>query len=63
MAESADTDALKLACAIRAACVDAARQGYADASISGLCAEGAQEAALSAIESLDLAAVLERLQD
>lgn len=38
----------------RQACLDAARLGYQDASLSGLCAEGALEAALSAIEMLDL---------
>ncbi len=63
MAEQSESDQLVLARAVREACVAAARQGYADAAMSGLCAEGAQEAALSAIESLDLAAVLNGLNE
>lgn len=43
---------------IRKACIKAARKGFMDASISGLCAEGAMEAAISAIQSLDLEQVL-----
>ncbi len=39
---------------VRDACIKAARDGYHNAAISGLCGEGAQEAALSAIEMLDL---------
>lgn len=43
---------------VRDACVAAAQSGYEDASIAGLCAEGALEAAISAIENLDMNAVL-----
>ena len=32
------------------ACVKAAREGFMDVSISGLCTEGAMEAAISAIK-------------
>lgn len=39
---------------VRAACLRAARAAYDDALQSGLCAEGALEAALGAIETLDL---------
>ncbi|MEX0609338.1 MAG: acetyltransferase [Balneolaceae bacterium] len=39
---------------IREACIKAAREGFIDASISGLCEEGAMEAAISAIQLLDL---------
>lgn len=39
---------------IRAACIQAAVDGYENASISGLCGEGAFEAAISAIRMLDL---------
>lgn len=46
---------------IRRACLDAARQGYQDASQSGLCSEGALEVALSAIEMLDLKALAANL--
>ena len=45
---------LRLAEAIRTACINAAREGYQAAAISGLCGEGAQEAALSAIQMVDL---------
>lgn len=44
---------------VRAACIQAAVEGYENASISGLCAEGAFEAAISAIRMLDLRALSE----
>lgn len=49
---------LILAEAVRTACLIAARDGYQSAAISGLCAEGAQEAALSAIQMVDLENIL-----
>ncbi len=49
---------LRMAERVRSACVDAARAGYQDAAIAGLCAEGALEAALGAIDRLDLREVL-----
>jgi formiminotetrahydrofolate cyclodeaminase len=45
--------------AVRRACVEAALAGYEDAAISGLCHEGAWEAAVSAIRGLDLDAFAE----
>lgn len=45
--------------AVRLACIKAWREGYESASMSGLCAEGALEAALSAVQSLDLDALAE----
>lgn len=39
---------------VRQACIAAAKAGYEDAAMSGLCAEGALEAAISAMESLAL---------
>lgn len=39
---------------VRSACVKAAKEGFRDASISGLCQDGAMEAAVSAIQTLDL---------
>lgn len=48
------SDERELAREVREACVYAAREGFKDASMSGLCAEGAMEAAISAIEKLDL---------
>lgn len=44
---------------IRKACINAAREGFMDASLSGLCAEGAMEAAVSAMQSLQLEKVIE----
>ncbi len=43
---------------IRNACINAAKEGFIDASISGLCTEGAMEAAISSIEMLDLEKIL-----
>ena len=40
--------------AVRAACLKAARDAFEDAEVRGLCGEGALEAALGAIEMLDL---------
>ncbi len=45
----------KLAEIAKEACIQAALRGYENASISGLCREGAWEAAISAIRMLDLA--------
>lgn len=48
----------KLAERVRKACVEAAREGFMDASMSGLCAEGALEAATSAIQKLDIEKII-----
>lgn len=40
--------------AVRHACIEAALAAYEDAGIAGLCAEGRWEAAISALQSLDL---------
>lgn len=53
-----DGDARVLAEAVRQACLDAAREALETASLSGLCREGAEEAALDAIRALDLAKIL-----
>lgn len=45
---------------VREACLKAAREGFLDASISGLCSEGAMEAAVGAIQSLDLNSIIEK---
>ena len=47
-----------LAEAVRAACLKAAQEGYQQAAASGLCHEGAVEAALGAVSMLDLEALL-----
>ena len=49
----------KLAENVRDACLKAARAGYEDAALRGLCREGAWEAAMSAVEKVDLATVVE----
>ncbi len=53
----------RLAEAIRAACLDAARQAYENAGISGLCEEGRWECAVDAIRSLDIEAVIASCAD
>ncbi|MDD3448303.1 MAG: acetyltransferase [Gammaproteobacteria bacterium] len=54
---SRETDR-RLAERVRSACIEAALAGYENASISGLCHEGAWEAAISAIRMADLDEVL-----
>ncbi|QKT03814.1 acetyltransferase [Ectothiorhodospiraceae bacterium 2226] len=55
------TDPHLIAEAVRTACLHAAREAHEQASISGLCGEGAWEAALGAIQTLDLDALLSDL--
>lgn len=43
---------------VRKACIEAAREGFREASMSGLCTEGAMEAAVGSIQSLDLNKIL-----
>lgn len=52
-------DAARLAERVRAACIEAALRGYENASISGLCAEGAFEAAIGAMRMLRIEEVVE----
>ena len=49
-----DEHRLNLAEEVRVACIKAAREGFEDASMSGLCTEGAMEMAISAIQNLEL---------
>lgn len=49
-----DKNKLNIAQTVREACIEAAREGFKDASMSGLCTEGAIEAAVGAMQSLDL---------
>lgn len=42
---------------VRQACIAAALAAYEDAGVLGLCAEGRWEAAISAMQSLDLRAL------
>lgn len=48
----------RVAEAVRRLCIQAARQGYAQAAASGLCGEGALEAAVGAMQMLDLNQVI-----
>ena len=57
-----DEQERRLAEAVREACIRAWREGYEEAGMSGLCAEGALEAALSAVQSLDLDAVVDAMR-
>jgi hypothetical protein len=50
----------RLAEAVREACLKAAREGYEQAAMSGLCHEGAVEASLDAVRMLDIAALVEQ---
>ncbi|HEX5340392.1 MAG TPA: acetyltransferase [Gammaproteobacteria bacterium] len=47
-----------LARAVRTACYEAARAGYEQAAIAGLCHEGAVEASLDAIRMVDVDAMV-----
>jgi hypothetical protein len=51
-------DARHLALKIREACVQAALEGYEQAAMDGLCHEGAFEAAIDAMRSLDVDRIL-----
>jgi len=55
-------DNRQIAEAIRAACVQAAQQGYERAAADGLCDEGAFEVALDAIRSLDIDQIVRELK-
>lgn len=54
-----DEEKKEIAEIVRSKCIEAAREGFRDATISGLCIDGAMEAAISAIQTLDLAKITE----
>jgi hypothetical protein len=56
--QNTEWDPVRLAEAVRAACLAAAREGYEEASMRGLCHEGAWECAIGAIQSLDVRRLL-----
>lgn len=58
MNEQDEQDSLQIAEAVRAACLAAALESYEDASMRGLCHEGAWECAMGAIRSLNLRRIL-----
>lgn len=51
-----------LASHIQQTAISAAREGYREASVSGLCSEGAQEAAISAIQKLDIEKLIQEFE-
>jgi len=51
---------IALAESVRKACIEAARDGFNDASMSGLCTEGAMEAAVSSIQKLNLESIISK---
>ena len=53
-----DNDAGHLAREVQTACLRAALEGYEQAGLSGLCAEGRWEMAIDAIRALDLGSVV-----
>lgn len=55
-------DKIDLAESIRQACIEAARDGFRDASMSGLCSEGAMEAAVGAMQSLDIEQLIKQAE-
>lgn len=56
--EASHEERLALAQMVRQACLKAARRGYENAAVAGLCGEGALEAALGAIQELDLETIV-----
>ncbi len=44
---------------VKEACIQATREGFQNASMSGLCNEGAIEAAVSAIQNLNIQKILD----
>lgn len=55
-------DAEQLAEAVRAACLQAVTAAYENAGIQGLCDEGRWEAAIGALQSLDLRKLVRDLE-
>jgi hypothetical protein len=53
---------LRLARMIRAACAKAAIEAHEDAGVQGLCAEGRFEAAIGAMDQIDLQDLLRRAE-
>lgn len=54
------SDLMKLAEEIRAACIKTAQNEFRAAAMSGLCMDGAIEAAMGSIQSLDLEKIVEQ---
>lgn len=55
-----DPSILNIAEMVKSACIESAREGFQDASMSGLCTEGAIEAAISAIQKLNVERIVKK---
>ena len=55
-------EALRIAQAVREACLVTTLQAYEDAGLSGLCHEGRWECAVDAIRTLDLQALVHKIR-
>ncbi|MDZ7721124.1 MAG: acetyltransferase [Balneolaceae bacterium] len=55
-----ENEKYQLAEKVKEACIQAAREGFQNASISGLCKEGSVEAAISAIQNLKVEKFIEK---
>ncbi len=53
-----ESEEQRIAQLVKDACIRAVLEGYENAAMSGLCHEGAWEAAISAIRMLDLETIL-----
>ncbi len=60
--EKSQEEPMRIAEAVRAACVQVAQQGYERAAADGLCDEGALEVALDAIRAVDVDQILRGLK-
>ena len=58
-----EPELMQVARMVQQACIAAARRAYADAAQSGLCGEGALEAAIGAMQTLDLAALAQAARE
>lgn len=59
---SVDTTKLILAEKIRDVCIEAAANGFKEAAMSGLCMDGAVEAAVGAMRSIDIKKIINQLE-
>jgi hypothetical protein len=59
--QDVERERLRVAEAVRAACLSAALESYEEASVRGLCHEGAWECAIGAMRALDLQSILTQL--
>ena len=61
MKKEKGSDSLAIAKAVQNACIKEAKDGFRDASIRGLCSDGAMEAAISAIQMVDIEKIVREL--